>query len=140
MDLLTVLALFSGGVSVPSGHMSSLVDEPGDPARTFRNADEFMMKFTADSSTAYKMTSAIYSAKVSPSFNVNLYAQLLTGQSFLIAQNHPELLARFGTSQVHSSAAVSRRPSQPIKPLVDLHAAPKAKETGFTGKGLLSMI
>lgn len=66
MDLLTEPALSSGEVGdlQDSDFELALID-PDDPARTFRNEAEFMIKFTADSSTAYKMTSAIYSAKVS---------------------------------------------------------------------------
>ena len=93
-----------------------------------------MVKFTSDSSTTYKMASAIYSAKVSHPFKSLNDAD---EQSLLISQRHPELVARFAPKRTPSTS--SQRPSG-TKPLVDLSAPGQVRETGFTGKGLLSMI
>jgi hypothetical protein len=58
-------------------------------------------------------------------------------QSLLISQRQPELMARFAPKRTPSTS--SKRPSD-TKPLVDLSAPGQVRETGFTGKGLLSMI
>jgi hypothetical protein len=97
--------------------------------------NDYMVKFTADSSTTYKMASAIYSAKVS---SPPVTRRLKTDdQSMLISLKQPELLARFAPKRTPSTS--SKRPSD-AKPLVDLSAPGQVRETGFTGKGLLAMI
>jgi hypothetical protein len=64
MDLLMVPVSYSGEVSIgPSAKIRA--DNLAEAARNFRSMNDYMVKFTADSSTTYKMASAIYNAKVS---------------------------------------------------------------------------
>jgi hypothetical protein len=64
MDLPTVPVSYSSGVSIHSSAWTR-ADNPAEAARNFRSMNDYMVKFTADSSTTYKMASAIYNAKVS---------------------------------------------------------------------------
>lgn len=67
MDLLMVPVSYLGEVSPSTTREEGKrSDDPAEAARNFRSMNDYMVKFTADSSTTYKMASAIYSAKVSP--------------------------------------------------------------------------
>jgi len=133
----------SGFVLRRSEPLSSLVlfgvnwlTKSAEAARNFRSMNDYMVKFTADSSTTYKMASAIYSAKVSH-LPISRWWAETDDQSMLISQKQPELIARLAPKRTPSTS--SKRPSD-AKPLVDLSAPGQIRETGFTGKGLLAMI
>lgn len=64
MVLPMVPVSYSGEVS-SSLLYQSVTDNSAEAARNFRSMNDYMVKFTADSSTTYKMASAIYNAKVS---------------------------------------------------------------------------
>lgn len=51
-------------------------DFTDDAARNFRSMNDYMVQFTADSSTTYKMASAMYSAKVSISLSYKYPADM----------------------------------------------------------------